>query len=184
MAKFLLLTGEPGVGKSTVIRSVVSAVDPGHFSGFTVREMLSDGRRSAFHIETVDGRRGVLASVASTSPLRVGRDGQYGVELDFLDSVALPEIEREIGDSSGRIIVLDEIGPMQGYSGRFRRVIDGLLASEQLVIGTIVLRNIPWIDNLKETQGVECFLVTEDNRDTLSKMMEVYLRYLMSQPHA
>ena len=48
MGKALLLTGVPGVGKTTVIRKVADALAARRVRGFLTREMRSRGRRVGF----------------------------------------------------------------------------------------------------------------------------------------
>ncbi|MBO2457371.1 nucleoside-triphosphatase [Actinomadura violacea] len=186
MGRFLLLTGDKGAGKTTAVRRVVDAVGREHFAGFFAGEVRRDGARRGFGLTSLDGGEGVLASVDSASPLRVGRPnsagvGRYGIELDFLENVCVPLMRKAAEHPGGAILVLDEIGPMQLYSEAFKDAVLGLLSDESdaLVFGTIVLRSTPWTDALKKRAGVETFLLTEANRDSLTRMMSLYLGELV-----
>ena len=59
----LLLTGSPGVGKTTVIRRVAAELPGWHARGFTTEEIRVGGRRTGFGLETLDGRAETLAHV-------------------------------------------------------------------------------------------------------------------------
>ena len=52
----LLLTGRPGVGKTTVIRKVVEAVHQERLGGFYTEEVREHGRRRGFRAVTFDGK--------------------------------------------------------------------------------------------------------------------------------
>lgn len=78
--KNILITGRPGVGKSTIIHRVVERLRlSGHLGigGFYTLEMSREGRRSGFAIHTLDGRVGRLAEVGLESRFRLGK---YGIE--------------------------------------------------------------------------------------------------------
>lgn len=83
---------------------------------------------------------------------------RYGVELELLETVAVPTLRSEIESGTSRILVIDEIGPMQ------------------LLSGTIVARSFAETDELKKRPGVETFLLTEANRTSLATMMALYLQ--------
>ncbi|MFQ5957268.1 MAG: nucleoside-triphosphatase, partial [Candidatus Brocadiales bacterium] len=75
MVKNILITGRPGVGKTTVVKKVLSALDikPG---GFYTEEIRAGKERQGFMIKTFGGKSGVLAHVDNRGGPRVGR---YGV---------------------------------------------------------------------------------------------------------
>lgn len=185
MGRFLLLTGEKGTGKTTAVRWIVEDVGRGNFVGFFANEVRRDDERLGFEITTLSGDKGILASVESESPLRVGRPnsagiGRYGIDLSFLEDVCVPLIRTTASHPDGKIFVLDEIGPMQLHSEAFKDAVTSLLhaSDEALVLGTIVLRSTPWTDEFKDRPGVETFLLTDQNRESLTRMMSLYVREL------
>ncbi|TYK44594.1 nucleoside-triphosphatase [Actinomadura decatromicini] len=182
MGRFLLLTGDKAAGKTTAVRRVVEEVGIERCFGFFADEVRRDGKRQGFGLTTLDGHKGVLASTDSESTLRVGGPnsagvGRYGIELDFLEKVCVPLIRKATSRSGREILVLDEIGPMQLYSEPFKEAITAVLSGSPhaLVFGTIVLRSTPWADQFKKLPGVETFLLNEQNRDSLARMMSLYL---------
>jgi nucleoside-triphosphatase THEP1 len=66
----LLLEGRPGAGKTTAVARVVELVraDGGSVTGFLTRELRERGERVGFALETLDGRRGMLAHVRVRGP--------------------------------------------------------------------------------------------------------------------
>jgi len=69
----ILLTGRPGVGKTTLIMRVVRGLGEISISGFYTQEIRSAGRRRGFQAITLEGRQAILAHIESKSPLRVSR---------------------------------------------------------------------------------------------------------------
>ena len=62
MPEALLLTGRPGVGKTTVVRRVVERLSR-PTGGFYTCELREGGRRTGFEIVTLDGQRATLSHV-------------------------------------------------------------------------------------------------------------------------
>ena len=51
----LLLTGSPGIGKTTVIRRILKTIQGVQCSGFYTEERRERGQRRGFKIRTLDG---------------------------------------------------------------------------------------------------------------------------------
>ncbi len=161
MDKTILITGVPGSGKTTLIRRVVSQFS-GPAGGFYTQEMREGHKRKGFEIITLDGERGILAHVDIESDVQVSK---YGVDLATLDDLAVGAIQTAI-DKRG-LVVIDEIGPMEIASARFRGVVMEAIASNVDVLATVVKRNIPFTDNIKSRPKVTLIEITKDNRDQL-----------------
>lgn len=185
MGRALLLTGHARVGKTTSICRVIAETGKERFTGFVANEQRENGVRTGFVISMLDGRSGYLASLDSASDIRVrsvtpSGELSYGVDLDFLENVAVPSLRKAMNEDAGRVLVVDEIGPMQLHSKAFQELILDILDSESLLFGSVVLRNFPWTDRLKELDGVETFELTPHNRDTFTEMMTLYLNSIRS----
>ncbi|HEV2371605.1 MAG TPA: nucleoside-triphosphatase [Streptosporangiaceae bacterium] len=186
MAKALLLTGEKKVGKTTALRSIVTSLGEEHFVGFYATERRQDGRRVGFGVAMLDGREGTLADIDSDSTMRVGRviDGRikYGVELGFLEDVAVPAVRSALDHRTDQVVLIDEIGPMQLYSHAFRHLVLDALASSSIILGSVMSPSDPWVDALKSRNDVETFLLTFQNRDSMTEMMTLYLGTKIGAP--
>ncbi|MGH3973829.1 MAG: nucleoside-triphosphatase [Pseudonocardiaceae bacterium] len=181
MARALLFTGAKKVGKTTAVRNIATRLGSERFVGFFAIEQRIDGQRVGFDIEMMDGRTGPLASIDSTSDMRVGRilkdgRGKYGVDLDFLNDVAVPALRSAVSEQhTERVLLIDEIGAMQLYSEPFRQLVLEALTSSCLLLGTLMLPSEPWVDTLKARDDVETFLLTPQNRNSMTEMMSLYL---------
>ena len=161
----ILLTGRPGIGKTTVIKKVVSLLGDGA-DGFFTREMRTGGSRTGFEIITLDGQRAYLASKGPKITFASGVPfGSYWVNLDGIDSVAVPALLQALDE--GKVIVVDEIGPMEIRSRRFCETIMRVLDSNAPVVGTVVKRPNDFADRVKAHRRVTVTSVTLENRDTL-----------------
>ena len=156
----ILLTGMPGVGKTTLIRKVIDALGrPAR--GFYTEEIREAGRRVGFKIATLDGVEGVLAHVTIAGPARVSR---YGVNTADIEAVGIPAITPA---SPEDIIVIDEIGKMECVSQPFKDAAWAALESPNLVLATIAMRGVGFIARVKARADSRLFEVTRRNRDHL-----------------
>jgi nucleoside-triphosphatase len=114
MHKKILLTGRPGCGKTTLIRIVISQVSE-PIAGFYTQEIRSAGERVGFKLLTIAGQQRVFAHVEIRSSHRIGK---YGVDITILDELAVPELYQ--GVEGNGLVIIDEIGPMEMLSPRFR----------------------------------------------------------------
>jgi nucleoside-triphosphatase len=162
MKRALFLSGEPGCGKTTIIKEVLSKVNKSA-GGFYTEEVRSQGVRQGFNIITLDGKSAVLSHTRVRSPHRVGK---YSVNTDSMDKVAVPALKQAIQTKD--IIVIDEIGKMELFSPSFKDAVIEALQSEKKVLGTIMLASHPWADKIKERAEVEVIQVTRFNRNDVT----------------
>lgn len=159
----LLLTGRPGVGKTTVVtRTVERLRDAGtDVSGFFTEEVRdADGRRVGFDIVRLDGERAPLARVGLPSEVTVGR---YGVDVAAVDRHAIPALTSPTGD----VVVVDEIAPMELACAGFADAVVALLDRPIAVLATVHRRGDAFTDRLKVREDVRLVEVTPADRDHL-----------------
>ncbi len=162
LQKNLLITGLPGVGKTTLTMGLVEALKPFHPVGFYTREIRRGGQRLGFELAGLDGRQSLLARVDGKGPFRVGK---YGVDVEGFENFleAIPFFA-----PSSRLIIVDEIGKMECFSQRFRRLMKEILDSEKRVIATIALRGTGFIEEIKARKDVTILEISNEDRDRLS----------------
>lgn len=169
----ILLTGRPGVGKSTIIKAVASCL--GHrVGGFYTREVRVAGQRTGFELVTLAGETDLLAtkSAAITFPTEVPF-GKYRVNLAAIDRLAVPSLWQAV--TQEQIVVIDEIGPMELLSETFCQAVQELLDTPVVILGTIVERPHSFADLVKQHPRVQLKLVTLANRDQLPEQLEIAL---------
>ena len=180
MAKTLLLTGRPGVGKTTVIHKVTALLGA-RAGGFYTQEMRGPGGRKGFRLVTLaaGGPEAVIAHVDIRSRNRVGR---YGVDVAALDSVGVAAIRKAI--QSNEIVVVDEIGKMEMFSGEFRGAVLKAMSSDKIVVATVMQQNHDWILALKGMPQVTVWQVTESNRNEMPGRVMEWIEDKASQVQA
>ena len=163
----LLLTGPPGIGKTTVIIRLAERLNDRALAGFYTEEVRAYGQRRGFRVTTFSGRTGTLADVRLKTRHRVGR---YGVDLTGFEALVLPELERQAD-----LMLIDEIGKMECFSPRFIDSVRRLLDALTLVVGTVALKGSGFIAEVKARPDVEIRSVSAGNRDALPQVIADHL---------
>lgn len=168
--RILLLTGSPGVGKSSVLLKTVEALKARGYrvGGMLSREVRSCGARVGFEIlDLSSGERGWLAHVNQPSGPRVGK---YRVNLENLDGVGVAAILKAVEGLD--VIVIDEVGPMELFSEKFREAVKQAAESGKLVVGIIHWKaKEELIDEMKTREDAEVYMVTFENRGNLHEVI-------------
>lgn len=163
----VLLTGRPGIGKTTIVKKVVDKI--GGY-GFYTEEWREKGRRKGFYLVLLHGGRYILAEKGKESRYRIGN---YAVFPDVMKK-AIEEIEE--GLRKGGIIVMDEIGKMELFSLEFKDTVKAVFSYDVSVIATIPISRIPLIEEIKRRKDVKIFEVNLSNRNELpQRVIEIFL---------
>ena len=166
----LLLTGRPGVGKTTAIRRIAASLSGWRLAGFCTDEIRVAGQRQGFRAVTLDGSERIMAHLDIRGLHRVGR---YGVDVSAIDQLASPGLGL---NPAVDLYLVDEIGRMECLSQRFIAAMRALLESRTLVVATIAQRGGGFIAEAKQTNGAELWEVTHANRDALPDRAVAWLR--------
>ena len=129
-------------------------------NGFYTEEERIAGKRVGFMMNTIDGKKGYLAHQDIKSDFHIRR---YGISIENIDAIAVPSIT----PGNRNVIILDEIGKMECFSGLFRKAVIRALDSANIVIGTITLGGDDFIMKIKDRADMEMHEVTLNNRDYL-----------------
>jgi nucleoside-triphosphatase len=159
----LLLTGVPGVGKTTVLSRLIAGLEGRRIRGFLTEEIRGSKGRVGFRIETLDGQTATLAHVAVRSPHQVGK---YSVDIGALDRMVEAAL---LPDAQTEVYLIDEIGKMECLSHRFIAALSGLLDSRCRIVATVARHGGGFIGQVKQRPDVELWQVTRQNRDELPR---------------
>jgi nucleoside-triphosphatase len=164
----LLLTGVPGSGKTTALRSVAARLEGRRLGGFYTEEIRRRSVRTGFRLVTFDGRRALLASVHRAGEPRVGK---YGVDVAALDAVVASALALRSVD----IHVVDEIGKMECLSPRFVSAMRALLDGGRPCVATVARRGAGFIAEVKRRPDVEVWELNRSNRDDMPGRIVAWL---------
>jgi nucleoside-triphosphatase len=170
LKRVLLLTGNPGVGKTTVLMTTVNALKEKGYSvgGIISREIRESGTRVGFEIlDLHSSKRGWLAHVNQKSGPQVGK---YRVNIEDLNAIGAQAILDAVENCD--VIAIDEIGPMELFSEKFKEAVRKALESRRLVIAIIhwKARDV-LISEARKREDVEIITVTYENREKLNEQV-------------
>ncbi|MEM2419717.1 MAG: NTPase [Candidatus Bathyarchaeia archaeon] len=179
--RVLLLTGSPGVGKTTLLLKVADALKTKGYrvGGMVSREVRVGGTRIGFEIiDLASGKRGWLAHVNQKTGPQVGK---YRVNLADLDGVGAEAILKAVKECD--VVAIDEIGPMELFSEKFRRAVQEAFESGKIVVGVVHWKaRDKLVYAVKAHPDTEIFTVTFENRDKLpQKVVDKALQLLEEQ---
>lgn len=168
------LSGVPRVGKTTALKKIIAEIGSEKFSGFYSEEVVVNYQRTGFKVISLDGTESIFASIYSNSLTRVGR---YGIDIKKFENIAIHSINKSLNQN--KIIVIDEIGPMQISSNKFLYTIENLLESSHTVLGTIYFDSHPVIDKIKQKKDINTFHLNKHNNKDIIRRIQTELNQII-----
>lgn len=164
--RVLLLTGDSGVGKTTVLIKIVDSLKAEGISvgGMISREAREGNARVGFEIiDLTDNRHGWLAHITQRTGPQVGK---YHVNLEDLENIGAAAIIKAAEKCD--VIAIDEIGPMELFSHKFKQAVKQALESSKLVLAVVHAKaSDQLVNEVKRREDAEIFTITLANRDGL-----------------
>lgn len=178
--RLFFLTGIPGVGKTTVLLKIVEDLKAKgcNVGGMISHEIRSYGERVGFEIlDLSSNQRGWLAHINQQNGPKVGK---YRVNIADLENVGARAILDAVQNCD--VIAIDEIGPMELFSEKFKEAVKRAVECEKLVIGVVHWKTRDsLIDTVKKLEDTEIIEVKSENRSYLHEVVvEKAMEFLLS----
>jgi nucleoside-triphosphatase THEP1 len=158
----ILLTGLPGVGKTTVIKNFVARTTCSCTGFYTGEIRNENGQRIGFTVTSID--RSVEETFASVNFATSHHVGKYGIDISRFEQVALPTMDISNPDN---LIIVDEIGKMELFSNKFKEQLVKCLDSQR-VLATITARGGgTFVEKIKVRPDVTLLEITRENREAM-----------------
>lgn len=171
MGRTLLLTGRPGIGKTTIVKAVAEPLGK-RAGGFYTEEIRDPGGRKGFRLVTLDGQKTVMAHV-NLRGQGWPRVGRYGVDVGAIERVGVAALQRAM--QKGQIVMVDEIGKMELFCGPFREAVLQAVGGPCTVVATAMAKPNAWVNDLKAMPNTMLWEVTVANRDGLAERVIQWL---------
>lgn len=167
----LLLTGRPGVGKTTVLRKAAALLEGWRLAGFFTEEIREGGVRRGFRgVSFGGGLETVIARDDEGQP-RVGR---YAVDVAAIDEIAGATLR--IDPDEADAVLIDEIGRMECLASEFLDSVTDLLDAPIPLVATVAHEGTGLIAEVKNRPDTLVWEVTPDNRDRLPAEVVAWLQ--------
>lgn len=180
--KCFLVTGPPGVGKTTLVMKVLETLRASNpnlkAQGFYTSEIRQGMERVGFEVVTLDGRKAPLASttISRAESQRWPSVGRFKVDITSFESLALPELQvKEDTD----LFIIDEVGKMELFSSSFFPAVLRVLESNIPILATIPIpkfgRDIPEVARMRNHPGAAIFTINTRNGEAVKEQIYTQL---------
>ncbi|XP_055912526.1 nucleoside-triphosphatase THEP1 [Eupeodes corollae] len=162
----ILLTGAPGVGKTTIIKKLIKILKEKQIKciGFYTEEMRSENEtRMGFDVIDIDGKRGILAREHPTDNIKRPHVGKYSVYTKDFEDIALAALKVE----SKTILIVDEIGKMELLSTKFKQRIQEVFGKTPILATIPNRQTIDIIERMKNDKKSMVLEITKKNRNEI-----------------
>lgn len=170
MCKAIMVSGMPGIGKTTLISNVVEIIKARGYlvGGIITQEIRDKEKRLGFEIlDIYSGKKGILAHINLKKGPKIGK---YVVNTKDLDEIGVAAITNSLNRSEVDMIIADETGPMEITSMKFRNAVAAAISGRKPFLGTVQfkLRN-NLLEILHLTDLPRIIEITYDNRNIQSE---------------
>ena len=168
----IILSGQPGVGKSTILKKVLILLENKNPHGCIVEEIRENSERIGFQMKYFP--TGIPTLLASTrTVLSDHKVSKYFVNLKSIDEELVPFMLEIKNKPKCGIVIFDEIGRMQNLSKNFITAVDSIMNLSQPLIATIVYEDEPWTMKYKNDPKNFFIVATENNRDFIPNIIKL-----------
>jgi len=167
MAQNVLITGAPGIGKTSLISRLHRDLSPLVIRGFYKTAIYEYQILKGYRLATFDFKELVLAHIHIVGP---DRFNDFGLNLDGFEKLITYQLAL---NPNVELFLVDEIGMMECASLQFRTRILNVLNSKIPLIAT--LESLVVLDTLqiKNRKDVSVLNMTHKNRDSIWKSVLV-----------
>ena len=161
--KHLFLTGPKQIGKSTILRRLLQDRDA-KIGGFrTVRIPLEDG--ASIHMVAP-------SETEYTDENRIfsRRKGVLYIDPADFDRIGC-DFLANCGDCD--LILMDELGPNEANSEKFRQAVWNVLDGDVPVYGVLQVADSDFLDAVAARSDVQVITVSRENRDSMPHLLRI-----------
>ena len=161
--KHLFLTGPKQIGKSTILRRLLQGRDV-KIGGFrTVRIPLEDG--ASIHMVAPSENE-----YTDENRIFSRRKGILYIDPSDFDRIGCGLLA-SAGDCD--LILMDELGPNEANSEKFRKAVWNVLDGEVSVYGVLQVADSDFLDAVAARPDVQVITISLENRDSMPRQLRI-----------
>jgi nucleoside-triphosphatase len=167
------ITGMPKVGKTQTLIKVIEFLEGNGYTaqGMVTEPLLENNERIGFWVK--DWQTGEKEIFAHKDFEYNDRVGNYSIDIDALERVGIPAVEKAIKDDNINVIIIDEIGKMEMLSERFCEIVIEALDSDKPIMLTLHKKSrTPLLQDVRRRDDIRILEVTPVNRNLLPYKLE------------
>ncbi|KAH9576546.1 hypothetical protein CY35_01G167400 [Sphagnum magellanicum] len=177
----VFVTGQPGVGKTSLVLNAVKKLPKDMIAGFYTLEARNPrtGEKIGLDIESLSGESAPLSRLRRGCGPKVGK---YYFAMEAFERLVLPLLtpSKDI-----KLHVIDEVGRMELQSELFKDALMALLASPNVaVFGSLPAcrygHDLPFVEAIKQRSDTAILTLTKSNRDATALQVEALLMNIVS----
>lgn len=165
-----LIIGDPGAGKSTLIRRVEAELGL-PVRGFETKKETSLEQDGKTPVYLYEAGKPHLQNSENLAGWCNGR--QVFPNLEAFDRFA-PKLSEPVSEKC--IIFMDEIGIMESKSEDFCAGILALLDGDIPIIAAVKSKQTPFLETVKNHPNARCFYLTPDSREEVFRQVLAFLK--------
>ncbi|MEG1810402.1 MAG: nucleoside-triphosphatase [Clostridia bacterium] len=169
--RHILICGDIGVGKSTLISRLLTHSDRQIYGFVTKREPADDKGVCSVYLHPASAQERVCT--------QANRVGNCNPDDMMLNTAAFDDIGVSLlkAEPSG-ILIMDELGFMESGADLFCAAVLNALDGGIPVIAAVKSRHTPFLDAVRKHPNVNEYCVTLENRDELYKKLKPLIQRL------
>ncbi len=185
----LFITGMPRVGKTTLVKKVISETYPDKFVGFYTEDILDNNVRIGFKIINTNKQEEIFAlkhSYKNIAELKNSSNLQhykkYDVFIDALFQKGIKLISEYLNNDieKEKIIVIDEIGSMECLSLDFCKLITEILQKRNYLLATLRYNSHPFIDDVKRFSDSKLLVLNKKNFNEVFSEVKSWVKKILN----
>ena len=171
--KNILITGQPGVGKTELIKKLCVIFKEFNPAGFVTFDIVENGEKTGFAIENLTGDILTLAHVNIKSRYS---SGKFKIDVKRFEDLLQQLMVKE---KKTGLYFIDEIGKVQCESKKFSKLIVELLDSDKPVVATLPERGTGLMSEIRKRDDIRLCELMPDNHEQKLKELTMAIRDLL-----
>lgn len=176
MVTNIFITGEKGIGKSSLINEVIQSLNLSPV-GFRTLPYFIEGKKKGFYIAGLVE----IDEEENNKPISVQTGPCSCIPITYTFDTLGTQILSKSLNHQNKIILMDELGILEISSEDFVSKVEACLNSNKLVIGVLKKVNALFIKNIINRRDTIVLELTTDNRTVIHEQMILNIKRALKE---